>query len=96
MHAGKTFESRITCHFKRHPILGPQFLQLGHDAISNARCAFSVQAIHHGFNYVELILYGKIDKVGVDEDLVGWGEGGVVLEEEGRGSLFTKKRKKGG
>lgn len=34
-------------------------------------------------------MHGVGEEVGVDEDRVGWGEGSVVLEEEGGGDLRT-------
>lgn len=84
MHAGKPFETRITCYFKGHPILGPEFLQFRHDTISDTGCTLSVQAIHHGFDNVELVLDGKIDEVGIDKDLVRRSQGGIMFEEQSR------------
>lgn len=38
-----------------------------------------------------LVLDGEVDEVGVDQDLVGWAELGVPLEEEGGGRFLTLK-----
>ena len=68
---------------QRQPILGAQLFELGQDAIRHGRNAFRHQAIHHSLDELDLVLYGKVDKVGVDQDAVGRAEGGVVGEEEG-------------
>lgn len=61
----------------------PEFLEFGHYAGGDDRDAFGVEAVHHGGEELEFVLYGVGEEVCVDEDVVGWGEGGVVLEEEG-------------
>ena len=43
---------------------------------------FSIEAIHHGLNYVQLILNGEVYKVGVDQDVVWGTKLAVVAEEE--------------
>jgi len=37
---------------------------------------------HHRLHDIHFVLDGEVDKVGVDEDMKGWAEGGVILEEE--------------
>ena len=66
---------------QRDPVLGAQLLQLGHDAIGDDDAAGCVQRIHQGGQEIELVLDGVGEEVGVEEDLVGRGEGGVVGEE---------------
>ena len=49
---------------------------------------FGVQAVHHAADELQLVLKAKVYEVGVDEDPVGWNEGGVVLQEERGGDLW--------
>ena len=44
---------------------------------------------------VELVLDGKIDKVGIDKDLYGGAQGGIMFEEQSRWSLFTRVEVRG-
>lgn len=81
------FESRIPRDPQRNAVPRAEFLQLGHDAVGNARGGFGVETVHHGLHQLELLLDRKVDEVGVDEDGVGRSEGFVKLEEEGGGDL---------
>lgn len=88
VHAGEPFEARISGNLECQSKLGPELLQLTKDAVRHTRNALGIQTVHHGLDNVEFVADGEADEVGVDEDVVGRGEGGVVLEEEGRGDLF--------
>ena len=52
-----------------------------------------VQTVHHGLDQLKLILNGKVDEVGVDDDVVRWTERSVVLEEERRRDLRAVGRR---
>lgn len=49
--------------------------------------AGGVQAVHEGGEEREFVVHGVGEEVGVDEDLVGGLQGGVVGEEHGGGDL---------
>lgn len=69
------------------PVFRAELFQLRHDAIGDDGDTFGVEAVHHCLEQLELVLDGVGEEVRVDEDGVGRDEGGVVLEEEGRGDL---------
>ena len=81
MNAGQTFESGITGDLQGHPVLGTKFFQFGHYAIGDTWRSHCIQAIHHGFDEIEFILDGKVDKVGIDEDLIWRCKGGIMFEK---------------
>ena len=56
------------------------------------RCAFCVQAVHHGWEELEFVLDGMREKIGVHEDGVGRAERRIVLEEEGGGDLGSVQK----
>lgn len=58
------------------------------DAPYMAYHTLGVEAVHHRLDNVELFLNGKVDKVGVQDHLVGRHQGRIVLEEERRGHLL--------
>lgn len=76
---------------KGNPVFWTEFLQLSHHAAGDDREAFGVEGIHHGFEEGKLALDCVREKIGIDEDGIGWNEGGVVLEEEGGGDLGTAR-----
>jgi hypothetical protein len=43
---------------------------------------FSIQAVHHAANKLQLVLKAEIDKIGVDKDSVRRNKGRVVVEEK--------------
>ena len=45
--------------------------------------------LSHPNVFFNLVLDGKVEEVGVDEDAEGRAQGGVVLEEHARGDLLT-------
>lgn len=67
---------------QRNPVLGPQLLQLGHDAGGDDGRGFGVQQVHEGLVELELGVHRVREEVGVDEDRVGRAQGGVGLEEQ--------------
>jgi len=73
---------RVPSDPQSNPIPTPQFLQFRHDTVRDHGCDFRVQTIHHGLHHLQLLLYGKVQEVGVHEDGVWWSEGGVEFEEE--------------
>lgn len=81
-------ESRIPCHSEGDSILGTKFLQLGKNAIGDARDRLGVQAIHHALDQLDFVLQTKVDKVGIHQDSVGRTKGSIVLEEERGGCSF--------
>ena len=50
--------------------------------------AFGIQTVHHGFLEIKFIFDGKVDKIGVHDDLVRRDESSVVFEEEGGSGLL--------
>ena len=58
-----------------------QFLEFGHDTVCDAGDTFSDLTIHHSSYRVDFILDGEVEEVGVDEDVEGRTEVGVVVEE---------------
>eukprot|EP00578_Thalassiosira_sp_NH16_P001048 CAMPEP_0181138512 /NCGR_PEP_ID=MMETSP1071-20121207/34288_1 /TAXON_ID=35127 /ORGANISM="Thalassiosira sp., Strain NH16" /LENGTH=163 /DNA_ID=CAMNT_0023225357 /DNA_START=626 /DNA_END=1114 /DNA_ORIENTATION=+ len=81
--ARDALEPRILRHAQCHLVLRPEPLELPHDAVGDARYALREEAVHHGPYDVHLVPDGKVDEVGIHEDVVGRSELGVVLEEEG-------------
>ena len=55
---------------------------------------FSIETVHHSLHDIYFVLDGEVDEVGIDEDVVGWTEIGVVLEEQRRRGLRSEKRAK--
>lgn len=84
---GNTFESRILRHLQCHLVFGTEFFQFSHDAVGDARDAFGEEAVHHRPNDVHFVSDGEVDEVGIDQDVVGGAQLGVVLEEEGGDGL---------
>ena len=86
--AGEPLEPGVLGDPERDAVPRPELLQLGHHAVGHARDALGVQAVHHALHQVDLVLDRVVDKVGVDEDVVGRAEALVPAEEEGgRGGL---------
>lgn len=56
--------------------------------VSDVVPTFGIQAIHHTLDQLDLVLQGKIDKVGIHKYAVGRTQSRVVLEEHGRSSQF--------
>jgi hypothetical protein len=50
---------------KRANALAAQLLELAHDAVSDARRALGVQAVHHRFDKIQFVLNGKVDEIRV-------------------------------
>lgn len=42
----------------------------------------SQEAVHHGFHDVQLLLDAEVDKVGIEDDEVGWSKRAIVCEEK--------------
>jgi len=70
-------------NLQRDAVLGSQLLQLGHDAARDDGLAGGIEGVHEGGQEREFVVDGVGEEVGVDEDLVGGLEGGIVLEEHG-------------
>ena len=50
---------------------------------------FCIETVHHALHNVQLVLNGEVDEVGVNQNVVGWSQLCVILEEQGRGNLRT-------
>ena len=50
---------------KRANALAAQLLELAHDAVSDARRALGVQAVHHRLDKIQFVLNGKVDEIRV-------------------------------
>lgn len=87
--AGQALDAGVLRDAQCHAILHSQLLQLRHYTIRDDRHTLRQHAIEHGFEQVELVDDAEIEEVGVDEDLVGGTQGGVVLEEQRCGGFGT-------
>jgi hypothetical protein len=85
--AGDTFKPRVLGHPQSHFVFGAKFFEFSHNTVGNAGDAFGKKTIHHRSNDFHLISNGKVDKVGVNQDVVRRAKLSVVLEEEGRDGL---------
>lgn len=72
---------------ERNAVLGPQFLQLGHDTGCDDGRGFCVQQVHERLVELEFAVDRVREEVGVYEDRVWGPEGGVGLEKERGGYL---------
>ena len=68
--AWHTKKARILCQAKSNSVLCAELFQLRHDAIQNNWDALCVKAIHHRLDYVQLVPNGKVDKIGINNDVV--------------------------
>lgn len=93
MAARQTLDARVAGQPQRNAELGAQLLKLGHDTVGNHGNTLGEQAVHHAADKVNLLLDAKVEKIGIDNDLVGRLDGLVVLEEERGRYLWPGKRK---
>lgn len=78
----KAFPSLISRDAQCDAIFWTKFLQLCHDTARDDWATLSIQTCHHLIEHLKLVLYGMRQEIGIDQDIVRWFEGGVVLEEE--------------
>jgi hypothetical protein len=52
------------------------------DSIWYRQLTLRHQAVHHPLDELDLVLDGKVDKVGIHQDAVRWAEVGIVRKEE--------------
>lgn len=81
MRALQPLEPRIPCDSQCDPILRPQLFQLANHTSGDAGDALSVQTVHHTLYKLDLVLKGKVDKVGIDEHSIRWSQLRVVFEK---------------
>lgn len=79
----------ISRYPKGYPVLCSQFLQLCHHTVRDDWIAFGVKAVHHGGEHLQLVLYGMGEEIRIDQNTIWGHQGLVVLEEEGRGDLWS-------
>lgn len=77
-----SFEAGILCNAQCQSVLLAQFLQFGNDAVGDDRRTFGIKAVHHCGDDFQFVLNGVGYEVGIDEDGVWGGQGGVILEEK--------------
>ena len=75
-----------------HSVLGTELLQLGHHAVGDARNDLGIEAVHRGLDDLQLVLNGKVDKIGVQQDVVRRAQSAVVVEEHGGRHLRAVQR----
>lgn len=80
--AGELLEPRVPRDLERNAVLGAQLLQLCKHALGDHGYALCVEAVHHPLDDVDLVLDGKVEKVGIDKHPVRWPERKIVLEEK--------------
>lgn len=54
---------------------------------------FRIQAVHHGLYNIQFILYGEVDKIGVNQNIIWRSKLSVVLKKQCRRGLFPVMRK---
>lgn len=85
--AGQALPALVAGDAQGDAVLGAELLELGHDARRDEDLALGVEGVHHALEELDFAGDGVGEEVGVDDDLVGGHEGGVVLEEHGGGCL---------
>lgn len=45
------------------------------------------KTVHHALHNIDFVLYGVVDEVGVNQDVIGRTELGIEFEEQRRGDL---------
>lgn len=63
--------------------------------ITNRSLTFGIETVHHPLYNIQFVLNGEVDEVGVNKDMVGGTQLHVVLEEQGRGDLWTVRNGRG-
>lgn len=89
--ACKPLKSWILGHSKCDFEFVAQLFELPHDTVCNVPRTFCKQAIHHLLVNVQFVTDGKVDEVGVQEDVVGWSKCLIELKEhlgQGFGNVF--------
>jgi hypothetical protein len=81
----EALEARVLCHAQRHAVLYAHLFELRHHAVGDHGHALCEQAVHRRAHNLQLVFDGKVDKVGVQQDVVGRAQRRVVREEHGRG-----------
>lgn len=86
--ARNSLKPRILCQAQRQSVLLAQLLQLRHDTIGDTGDALCQQTVHHGLIDLELVFDRKVDKVGIDKNMIRRTKLCVILEEHCGGSLI--------
>jgi hypothetical protein len=84
MRALERLEARIACDAQSDTIARTEPLELGHDALGEVRGALGVETIEQRLKDVELVLNGKVDEIGVDQNVIRRPELRVVREKHAR------------
>ena len=72
MIACKPLESWVLDCLQCKSIPMTHFLELSHDAVSDAWNCFSKQTIHHRLENVQFVLDREVDEIGIDQYMVRW------------------------
>lgn len=70
MSAFKSLKSRIFGYSKGKPVLFTEFFQFGYNALRDTWNYFSKQTVHTILEDIELILYRKVNKIGIEENMI--------------------------
>lgn len=68
----QSFKSWIFCDFESDSVLNPKLFQLPNNTIRNIGNTLPKQTIHRRFKNIQLILYRKVDKVGIQQNPIRW------------------------
>lgn len=71
MIASKPLPALIAGDPQRDAVLGPQLLELGHDAVGDDGRALGIQAVHHCGEKLQLVPHRVREEIGIDEHGVG-------------------------
>lgn len=82
MVAFDSLKSRVLGNTESQTILLAQLFQLGQHTISDDRNTLGIQAVHHGWNDIKLMLNGVRYEVGINKNGIRWREGRIILEKE--------------
>lgn len=84
----ETLNPRIAGQPQRNAKLRAQLFELSHNTVCNHRNTLGVQAVHHATHKVKFFLNAKVEKVGINNDLIWRLDGLVVLKEKRRWYLW--------
>lgn len=85
----KALPTLITSNTKSNTVLWTELFQLGHDAGGDEDLTLCIKSVHHALEQLDLARDGVREEICIDEDLIRWDEGGVVLKEHGGGRLWN-------